>query len=142
MAIFKGGVDEAAKMLQGLGSKQAKKLLDQIRLKDPSMADALEKNLIQMEDLQYCSAAQLVGLLRDVDLEEFGLALRTVNQEVVAKLMAMVSTGIRLDIEDGLKGPLRKVSEVEDAQSKILEVIKKKIDQGHLILDSDSDELV
>lgn len=142
MAIFKGGVDEAAKMLQGLGSEQAKKLLDQIRLKDPRMAEALEKNLIKMEDLQYCSPAQLVGLLRDVNLEEFGLALRTVNQDVVEKLMAMVSTGIRLDIEDGLKGSPRKVSEVEAAQSKILEVIKKKVDQGHLILDPNGDELV
>lgn len=142
MAIFKGGVDEAAKMLQGLGSEQAKKLLEQIRLKDPSMADALEKNLIKMEDLEFCSPAQLVGLLRDVNLEEFGLALRTVDQSIVEKLMAMVSTGIRLDIEDGLKGAPRKVSEVEAAQSKIIEIIKRKVDQGHLILDPDGDELV
>ena len=41
--------DEAAKMLQGLGSEQAKKLLDQIRLKDPRMAETLEKNLIKMD---------------------------------------------------------------------------------------------
>ena len=73
MAQFKGGIDEAAKMLQGLGSAQAKKLLEEIRKKDPTLALALEKNLIKMEDLQYCSAAQLVGLLRDVNLEEFGL---------------------------------------------------------------------
>lgn len=142
MAQFKGGIDEAAKMLQGLGSAQAKKLLEQIRQKDPSMAAELEKNLVKMEDLQYCSPAQLVGLLRDVNLEEFGLALRTVDKNVVDKLMAMVSTGIRLDIEDGLKGPLRKVSEVEAAQSKILEVVRRKVDQGHLILDPEGDELV
>ena len=142
MAQFKGGIDEAAKMLQGLGSAQAKKLLEQIRQKDPSMAAELEKNLVKMEDLQYCSPAQLVGLLRDVNLEEFGLALRTVDKNVVDKLMAMVSTGIRLDIEDGLKGPLRKVSEVEAAQSKILEVVRTKVDQGHLILDPEGDELV
>ena len=142
MAQFKGGIDEAAKMLQGLGSAQAKKLLEQIRQKDPSMAAELEKNLVKMEDLQYCSPAQLVGLLRDVNLEEFGLALRTVDKNVVDKLMAMVSTGIRLDIEDGLKGPLRKVSEVEAAQSKILEVVRRKVDQGHLLLDPEGDELV
>lgn len=142
MAQFKGGIDEAAKMLQGLGSAQAKKLLEEIRKKDPTLALALEKNLIKMEDLQYCSAAQLVGLLRDVNLEEFGLALRTVDQSVVDKLMGMVSTGIRLDIEDGLKGKPRKVSEVEEAQSKILEVVRKKVEMGHLILDPDGDELV
>ena len=139
---FKGGVEEAAKMLQGLGPAQSKVVLDDIRKRDPAMAQKLEQNMITMEDLQFCSAAQLVGLLRDVDLEEFGLALRTIDQEIVAKLMGMVSTGIRLDIEDGLKGPLRKVSEVEEAQAKILEVIRKKVGEGHLILDSSSDILV
>ena len=139
---FKGGVEEAAKMLQGLGQAQAKIVLEDIRKRDPQMAQKLEQNMITMEDLQFCSAAQLVGLLRDVDLEEFGLALRTIDQEIVAKLMGMVSTGIRLDIEDGLKGPLRKVSEVEEAQAKILEVIRKKVGEGHLILDSCSDILV
>ena len=139
---FKGGVEEAAKMLQGLGPAQSKVVLDDIRKRDPAMAQKLENNMITMEDLQYCSAAQLVGLLRDVDLEEFGLALRTIDQKIVAKLMGMVSTGIRLDIEDGLKGPLRKVSEVEAAQAKILEVVRKKVGEGHLILDSSSDILV
>jgi flagellar motor switch protein FliG len=139
---FKGGVEEAAKMLQGLGPAQSRVVLDDIRKRDPAMAQKLENNMITMEDLQYCSAAQLVGLLRDVDLEEFGLALRTIDQEIVAKLMGMVSTGIRLDIEDGLKGPLRKVSEAEAAQAKILEVIRKKVGEGHLILDSSSDILV
>jgi len=139
---FKGGVEEAAKMLQGLGPAQAKIVLEDIRKRDPQMAQKLEDNMITMEDLQFCSPAQLVGLLRDVDLEEFGLALRTIDQDIVAKLMAMVSTGIRLDIEDGLKGPLRKVSEVEEAQAKILEVIRKKVGDGHLVLDPDSDVLV
>jgi flagellar motor switch protein FliG len=139
---FKGGVEEAAKMLQGLGPAQAKIVLEDIRARDPEMAKKLEKNMITMEDLQYCSAAQLVGLLRDVDLEEFGLALRTIDPEIVTKLMAMVSTGIRLDIEDGLKGGLKKVSDVEAAQEKIMEIIRKKVALGHLILDSCGDTLV
>ncbi len=139
---FKGGVEEAAKMLMGLGSAAQKKLLEEIRHKDPAMAKKLEKNLVKMEDMQYLTPSMLVGLLRDVDLEEFGLALRTVDQQVVEKLLAMVSTGIRLDIEDGLKGKPRKVSEVEEAQSKILEILRKKIDMGHIILDPEGDKLV
>ena len=142
MSKFKGGVKEAAKMLQGLGPAAAKKLLEDIRSKDPQMAAQLENNLISMEDLQYLTPAMLVGLLRDIDLEIFGLALRTVDKEIVDKLMGMVSTGIRLDIEDGLKGKPRKVSEVEEAQSKVLEVLKQKIDLGHIVINPDGDELV
>ncbi len=140
--MFKGGVKEAAKMLAGLGTAAQKKLLEEIRAKDPIMAQKLEKNLVQMEDLQYLTPAMLVGLLRDVNLEEFGLALRTVDKEVIEKLLDMVSTGIRLDIEDGLKGPPRKVSEVEQAQTKILTVVREKIEKGQIVINPEGDQLV
>ena len=140
--MFKGGVKEAAKMLAALGPAAQKKLLEEIRLKDPAMAQKLEDNLVSMEDLQYLTVSMLVGLLRDVNLEEFGLALRTVPKEITEKIMSSVSTGIRLDIEDGLKGPPRRVSEVEAAQEKILKVLKDKIDKGHIVINPDGDELV
>tara|TARA_B100001971_G_scaffold215192_1_gene259824 strand:- start:75474 stop:75902 length:429 start_codon:yes stop_codon:yes gene_type:complete len=142
MSKFKGGIKEAAKMLQGLGPAAAKKLLEDIRQKDPQMAAQLENNLISMEDLQYLTPAMLVGLLRDINLETFGLSLRTIDQDIVDKLMGMVSTGIRLDIEDGLKGKPRKVSEVEEAQEQVLKVLKDKIDLGHIVINPDGDELV
>lgn len=142
MSQFKGGIKEAAKMLQGLGGAAAKKLLEEIRKQDPVMAEKLEKNLISMEDLQYLTPSMLVGLLRDIDLEVFGLALRTIDQDIVDKLLSQMSTGIRLDIEDGLKGKPRKVSEVEEAQNKVLEVLREKVDKGHIVINPDGDELV
>lgn len=138
----KGGIEEAAKMLQGLGVEGARRLLEDIRKKDPKMAEAIEQSLLSMEDLQYLTPSMLVGLLRDVDLETFGLALRTVEKGIVDKLLAMVSTGIRLDIEDGLKGKPRKVSEVNEAQGKVLKVLKEKIDKGHIVINPDGDQLV
>lgn len=142
MSKFKGGVKEAAKMLMGLGAAAQKSLLEQIRKKDPEMAMKLEKNLVSMEDLQYLTPSMLVGLLRDIDLEKFGLALRTVDIKISEKILDQVSTGIRLEIEDGLRGKPRPVSEVEAAQSEILEVLRAKIDKGHIVINPDGDELV
>lgn len=140
--MFKGGLDEAIAMLKILSVDEAKKLIENIRIKDPMMADMLSEGMIQLEDLRYCSATQLVGLLRDIDLEVFGLALRSVEKEVIDKILSMVSTGIKLDIEDGLKGKPRKVSEVEEAQSKVIEIIQKKVNEGTLVLSREGDEYV
>ena len=140
--MFKGGVKEAAKLLVGLGTQAQKKILEQIKAKDPAMAQKLEANLISMDDLQYLTPGMLVGLLRDVSLEEFGLALRAVDKEIVAKLLSTVSTGIKLDIEDGLKGKPRKMSDVETAQDNILKILKEKIDKGHIVINPDGDVLV
>lgn len=142
MSKFKGGVEEAAKMLQSLSSSESKKLLQQIRAKDPKMAELLEDKMISLNELEFLSPSMLVGLLRDLNLEVFGLALRSVDQHIVEKILSQVSTGIRLEIEDGLKGKPRRMSEVEEAQSKVLKILKDKVDKGHIILGSSDDELV
>ena len=91
-----------------------------------------------MEDLQYLTPAMLVGLLRDVDLETFGLALRAVDQEAVDKLMSMVSTGCALILKTGLKAGSRKVNEKSlTLKTKSLDVLKSKIDKGHIVIDPD-----
>ena len=138
---FNAGPKEAARMIQGLGAA-GKSVLDDIRKKDPKMAALIEENLVTMEDLQYLTETMLVGLLRDMDLEVFGLSLRTVDQKIVNDLMNKVSTGIKLDIEDGLKGKPRKVSEVEEAQQKVIELLRKKIDLGQIVINPGGEELV
>ena len=97
---------------------------------------------MSLEDLQYLTPTMLVGLLRDVNLEEFGLALRGIDKSISDKILSEVSTGIRLDIEDGLKGAPQKLSKVEEAQSNILKVLRQKIDKGHIVINPDGDELV
>ena len=87
MADFKGGVKEAAKMLMGLSGNARSKLLEEIRKKDPKMAEQIESSLISIEDLQYLTPGMLVALLREVNLEKFGLALRTVDQNIVDKIL-------------------------------------------------------
>jgi flagellar motor switch protein FliG len=139
---FKGGPEEAAKMIMGLGPAAGKAVLEDIRVKNPEMAAMIEKNMVTMDDLRYLTTAMLIGLLRDIDLEVFGLAMRTIDQEVAQKILAEVSTGIRLDIEDGFKGPPKKVSEVEEAQAKVLEVLRSKIALGHIVINPEGDELV
>jgi len=139
---FKGGPEEAAKMIMGLGPAAGKALLEDIRKRDPNMAELIEKSLVTMEDLQYLTPSMMVGLLRDLNLEKFGLALRTVDKEITQKLLDMVFTGIRLEIEDGLKGAPKRVSEVEAAQAEVLDIVRKKIEMGHIVINPDGDELV
>lgn len=131
------GKEEALKLLNHLSTSERRKLLDELRSKDQALADYLEANLVKLEDIVFLSPTQLVLFLRNLDLYEFGVALRIVEEEVVSKILQKVSTGIRLDIEDGLKGPLKKMSEVQELQNKIVLKLKEKIDKGEIVLDKD-----
>lgn len=137
MADFKGGVKEAAKMLMGLGGEARKKLLEEIQKRDPKMAEQLKSNLVSIEDIQFLTPGMLVALLREVDMELFGVALRTVDQDIVDKILNQLSTNMRLEINEGRKGKPMPVSKVEEAQEKVLEILKKKIEQGHIVIDKD-----
>lgn len=131
------GKEEALKLLGALSQSEAKKLLEDMRSRDPEMAEFLESHLVSLEDLKYLSASQLMAFIRDLDLEELGIALKTVDKEVTDKILSLVSTGIKLDIEDGLKGPPRRLSEVTEAQDKILRILKDKIDGGSIVIDKE-----
>lgn len=133
------GFDEALKLLGALKHEEKARLISDISRQDPVMAAQLESHLVKLEDVQYLTSSQLMTFLRDVDLEKLGLALRLVKEDVVQKIMAQVSTGIRLDIEDGLKGKPRKISEVEKAHEEILTKLAEKVDQGLIKIDKDGE---
>jgi len=130
-----GGPKEAARMILEMGA-EGKKLLETIKKSDPEMAELIASHLINLDDIQYISASQLVGLLRDLDLETFGVALRSLSPDTINIILNKVSTGIRLDIEDGLNSGLKPVTELEKAQDDVMKVLKAKIDAGHIVIDS------
>ncbi|MCT4641419.1 MAG: hypothetical protein N4A33_03920 [Bacteriovoracaceae bacterium] len=142
MAKFKGGIEEAAAMLSLLSSSEAKNLLEQIRDKDPNMALELEERMIKLEDLVHLTMAMKVTFLKEMDLETFGLALRTMDKDITNKILEGLSTGIIVDIEDGLKGKPRPLSQVQDAQDKVKDHMKKLLDSGQIVLKPDGDILV
>lgn len=135
--MFKGGKEEAIAMLNLLSSTEADNLIEKIRLKDPHLASELEDNLIKMEDLVHLTQMMKVTLLKDVSLEKFGLALRTLDRSVTEKILEGLSSGIILDIEDGLKGKPRPLSEAQKAQEEILAVVREKVSSGQIILRDD-----
>lgn len=137
MGSFKGGVKEAAKMLMALEGEARKRLLEEIRQRDPKMADQLQSNLVSIEDIQYLTPGMLVALLRELDREVFGLALRTVDQDIVDKVLNQLSSNMRLEINEGRKGKPVPVSKVQEAQDVVLETLKRKVDQGHIVIDKD-----
>ena len=139
--MFKGGKEEAAKMLNLLGGQAAKDLLEQIRQKDPILANELEDMLVRIEDLRHLTDNMKVTLLRDIDLELFGQALRTVDKDIVSEILKGLSSGIILDIDEGLKGKPIPLSKAQEAQDRVLEIVREKIDNGQIVI-KDDDEYV
>lgn len=134
------GFKAAIEMLQGLDLAAQQTLLADIARRDPDMAIRLKQNLVTFDDLQYLTVSMMKRLLQDIELDDLGLALRGASKEVSSHLLGMFSTGMKRDIEDILKGKPRPLSEVLEAQKKIMEVVLKLRDKGEIVLSKDKSE--
>lgn len=134
------GFKQAIEMLQGLDLAAQQSLLADIARRDPEMAIKLKQSLVTFDDLQYITVSMMKRLLMDIDIDDLGLALRGANKNLSEHLLNMFSTNMRRDIEDILKGKPRALSDVLEAQKKIMEVVIRLKEKGEIILSKDKSE--
>lgn len=134
------GFKQAIEMLQGLDLAAQQSVIAEIARKDPEMAIKLKQNMVTFDDLQYLTVSMMKRLLQDVDLDTLGLALRGANKEVTDHLLNMFSSGMKRDIEDVLKGRPRALSDVMDAQRKVMDVVLRLKEKGEIVLSKDKSE--
>jgi len=91
--------------------------------------------MIVFNDLVYLTPKMVTELLREIKIEQLGVALRAGSREVVDHFLNNMSTNTKNDLLDLLKGKPRAMSEVEDAQKKIMDVIFRKIERGEIVID-------
>lgn len=136
------GFGIAADMLSRLSIEEREKILDIISKTEPLLVEKLRNSLYSFEDLVYLTPKMLVELLRELDLPKLGLALRGASTELRTFVLENVSSSIGKEIKEVLEGPLRPVSEVQQAISQIMEIVIKKIDKGELVLNKGSSEKI
>jgi flagellar motor switch protein FliG len=140
---FNGGVKGAAKLLASLNPVNRKRLFEELSRKDPGIVDILKKNMVSMEDLTLLTVKMIQDLTRDIEMRDLGLALRMEDDELRDHFLLNISKSMKEDVQEILKGPPQPLQKVQEAQEKILSLIRVKIDRGEIVLSKDSkDKLV
>ncbi|NOT78508.1 MAG: hypothetical protein HOP07_05845 [Bacteriovoracaceae bacterium] len=137
---FQGGVKEAAKLLAGLSKAAREKVLDIISKKDPQMAKSLHKSMYSFDDLQFLTPMMIIELMRSIKVSDMGLSLRIATPALKEHILKNTPRVMRQEIEEVLLGPLQLTNKVEEAQERIMSVVREKIDKGELIINKDSSE--
>ncbi len=120
-----GGVKTAADILNALGRPQSKESLGNIEKLNPQLAKAIEKNMFVFEDLKNVDPSVLQRVLRDIDMGDLALALKTASEELRTLILGCISKraaeGVREEIAF-LSGV--KPKEVDVARQKIIDAAK------------------
>ena len=137
---FNGGIKGAAKLLVSLDPVSRQRLFEELSRKDPRIVDILKKNMVSMEDLTLLTVKMIQDLTREINMRDLGLALRTEDDELRDHFLSNISKSMKEDVQEILKGPPQPLQKVQEAQEKILSLIRAKMDRGEIILSKDSNE--
>lgn len=139
-----GGVDSIVEILNTVDRGTEKHIMESLEIEDPELADEIRKKMFVFEDILSLDDRSIQRVLREVDNNELAVALKGSNEEVqnliFSNLSKRLATMIKEDME--FMGPIR-MKDVEEAQQKIVNIIRKLEDSAEIIISrGGGDEIV
>ena len=139
-----GGVDSIVDILNTVDRGTEKHIMESLEIEDPELADEIRKKMFVFEDILSLDDRSIQRVLREVDNNELAVALKGSNEEVqnliFSNLSKRLATMIREDMD--FMGPVR-MKDVEEAQQKIVNIIRKLEDSAEIVISrGGGDEIV
>ncbi|MCR4585185.1 MAG: flagellar motor switch protein FliG [Lachnospiraceae bacterium] len=130
-----GGVDQVVEILNTTDRGTEKHIMEILEIEDPGLADEIRKKMFVFEDVLLLDDRAIQRVLRDVDNSELGLALKGSNEEVQNVIFNNLSKRLAEMIKEDMEfmGPVR-MKDVEEAQQKIVNIIRKLEDAGEIVI--------
>ena len=139
-----GGVDAIVSILNAVDRSTEKHIMESLEIEEPELADEIRKKMFVFEDILLLDDRAIQRVLRDVDNADLGVALKAANEEVQNVIFKNLSKRLAAMIKEDMEfmGPVR-MKDVEEAQQKIVSVIRKLEDAGEIVISrGGGDEIV
>lgn len=135
--------DKLIKVLQQIDKMKQKEIIDILEKDEPSMARIIKQQLFKFEDLKNLEDRYIQRLLREVENKDLVIALKGISEELKEKIFKNMSERGAEMIKEDLEvlGPIKRQI-VEEAQQKILDVVRKLEANGEIILGGDNKDVL
>ena len=130
-----GGVDAIVNILNTVDRTTEKHIMESLEIEEPELADEIRKKMFVFEDILLLDDRAIQRVLRDVDNADLGVALKAANEEVQNVIFKNLSKRLAAMIKEDMDfmGPVR-LKDVEEAQQKIVNNIRKLEDAGEIVI--------
>jgi len=138
-----GGPAVVAEVLNLVAPSLEKAIMRGVEERDPLLAEQIRNLMFVFEDVVSLDDRSLARLLREIDVKELALALKSASNEVRNKIMGGMSQRASASLKEEMEmlGPARK-RDVESAQTAIVAMIRKLEDAGEIVVGGGADDLV
>jgi len=130
-----GGVDTVAEILNLADRSTEKGIMEGLEAEDPDLVEQIRRLMFVFEDILLVNDKGIQSVLKEIDNEELALALKTASEDLKQKIFKNMSERAAQLIGEDMQymGPVR-VSDVEAAQQKIVDVVRRLEDAGEIII--------
>ncbi len=138
-----GGVEHLASLLGNVDRTTERVILEHLDKNAPELATEVRKltftfdNLIQLDD------PSLQRVLREVDARDLAMALRGIADELKEKIFKNLSSRAAEMLKEDINvsGPAR-MRQVEEAQQRIVGIVRKLEESGDLVIQRGNDDVL
>ncbi len=139
-----GGVDAVVEILNTVDRGTEKHIMETLEVEEPELADEIRKKMFVFEDILLLDDRAIQRVLRDVDNNDLAIACKGSTEEVQNAIFSNMSKRLAEMIREDMEfmGPVR-MKDVEEAQQKIVNIIRKLEDSGEIVISrGGGDEIV
>ncbi len=136
-----GGIEQVAEILNTTSRSAERSIIDDIRGRDESLASSIKGLMFVFDDLVHIEGSDLQKVLMEVEQSDLALALKAASGELQEKVMRNVSERVAESLQEeiDLLGRVR-VSDVDEAQHRILEKAQELEAQEEIVLSRNAQE--
>ncbi|OQX92268.1 MAG: flagellar motor switch protein FliG [candidate division Zixibacteria bacterium 4484_95] len=130
-----GGTKMVAEILNLMDSSTEKAIMESIENENPELAAEIKNLMFIFEDILLLDDRSIQRVLKEVETKELAIALKAASEEIKTKIFSNVSERVAEMIREEIEfmGPMR-LSDVEAAQQKIVETVRRLQDEGQIII--------
>ena len=130
-----GGVDAVVEILNTVDRATEKHILETLEIEEPELADEIRKKMFVFEDILLLDDKSIQRVLREVENSDLAVALKGSVENVQDAIFRNMSSRLVDMIKEDMEymGPVR-MKDVEEAQQKIVNIIRKLEDSGEIVI--------
>jgi flagellar motor switch protein FliG len=130
-----GGVDTVAEILNLCDRATERTIMEGVEGEDPDLVEEIRRLMFVFEDINMVDDKGIQAVLKEVDNDELCLALKTASESLREKIFKNMSSRAAELIKEDMQfmGPVR-VSDVESAQQRIVDIVRRLEDAGEIII--------
>jgi flagellar motor switch protein FliG len=130
-----GGIQSIVDILNSVDRGTEKNIMDTLEIQDVELAEEIRKRMFVFEDIIGLDSTSIQRFIRDTDNKELAVALKGATKEVADVIYANMSKRMAEMIKEDMDfmGPVR-LRDVEEAQQKIVNIIRRLEEAGEIII--------